>query len=354
MSETEARPVFHLHFEGEETRAHTVSGTALLQAIQGLQRIVQLLGYAHEGNEPKQRVRVSYTHERKYALVFKLPEAGGYDLPYQIGTISSPTPFLFDPTDIESVTQRHSEVLGAISSGDKTAFRKAVPSPSIRRLLVAEFSRMQPPARSGLVLNIENASRQKLFTSTQAVKGLAVIADDEAAPITVKQQTVIGRLDALEFANRTLKLQLPDGRTLSGTYGDNYEPLLLENPREFIQVRGEAVLDDQGRLRELKNIQDIVEIDDSPITLLNFQRDGHEHRAAKPIDFDVKFDPESESYLATGPFHMFCVAASRDELEGELNTTLAFLWNEYVLSPAETLTEDAQALRDELLTAFPE
>ena len=307
MSETEARPVFHLHFEGEETRAHTVPGTALLQAIQGLQRIVQLLGYAHEGNEPKQRVRVSYTHERKYALVFKLPESGSYDLPYQIGTISSPTPFLFDPTDIEAVTQRHSEVLEAISAGDKTAFRKAVQSPSIRRLLVAEFSRMQPPARSGLVLNIENASRKKLFTSTQAAKSLAIIADDQAAPITVKQQTVIGRLDALEFANRTLK-----------------------------------------------NIQDIVEIDDSPITLLSFQSDGREHRAAKPIEFEVKFDPESESYLATGPFHMFCVAESREELEAELHVTLAFLWAEYVLSPAETLTEDAQALRDELLIAFPE
>lgn len=353
MNDSYDRPVFHLHFEGEGTRDHTVPGTALLQAIQGIQRFVQLLGYAHEGNEPKQRVRVSFAHERKYALVFKLPMEGGYDLPYQIGSAAAPAPFLFDQVDIETVTKRHSEVLKAISTGDAGGFRKAVASPQIRRLLVSEISRMQPPPRSGLILNIEDASRNKLFSATQAQHGLALIADEEASPITVKQVTVIGRVDGLDFPDRTLKLRLPDGRTLTGTYGDNFEPLLFENAREFVQVRGEAVLDDL-RLVGLKNIQDIIEIDDSPIVLLSFRCGGREYLAAKPIEFDTKFDPESESYMATGAFHVFCAAETRDDLEAELRDALAFLWAEYVLAPTNTLTGDALALRRELLAAFPE
>jgi hypothetical protein len=275
-------------------------------------------------------------------------------MPYQIGAMPTPMPFLFDPSDLAAVTQQHIDVLEAITAGDTAAFRKTVKSPSLRRLLIGEFFKMQPPHRSGLVLNIEDSARRKLFTSTQAVRGLAAIAEDQAVPVTIKQQTVIGRLDLLDFINRTLRLQLPDGRTLSGTYADNYEPMLLENPREFIQVRGEAVLDEEGRLRELKNIQEIFEIDSSPVTVLSFQVDGTERHAAAPIDFAVTFDPESESYLATGPFHMLCVAPTREALEQELQSTLAYLWAEYVLAAPEALTEDALTLRSELLSAFPE
>ncbi|MGI8569053.1 MAG: hypothetical protein ACR2KT_08260 [Methylocella sp.] len=86
MMTAEALPVFHLHFEGEAARGHTLPAPALVQAIEALQRSIYLLAMAYQGYELKQRARVNYELERKYALVFSIPEEGGYDLPYKVGT----------------------------------------------------------------------------------------------------------------------------------------------------------------------------------------------------------------------------------------------------------------------------
>jgi hypothetical protein len=63
MMTTEALAVFHLHFEGESARQHTVPAPALVQAIQALQRSIYLLALAHQGAELKQRARVNYELE---------------------------------------------------------------------------------------------------------------------------------------------------------------------------------------------------------------------------------------------------------------------------------------------------
>src|SRR5713101_3384175 len=83
----------------------------------------------------------------------------------------------------------------------------------------------------------------------------------------IRPRLVTGRLDALDFRTRTLRLKLPNERVLSGTYGDDVEPILLEHPREWIQVRGEATLAEDGTLRALDNITEIIEVDVSPITV---------------------------------------------------------------------------------------
>jgi hypothetical protein len=69
-------PEFHLHFEGENAlvRAHKVPATALIQAVQALQRVVHLLAVNYEGGEIKQRLRVSRQMERKYAVVCGVPQ----------------------------------------------------------------------------------------------------------------------------------------------------------------------------------------------------------------------------------------------------------------------------------------
>ena len=80
-----APPLFHLHFEGEAARGHTVPASALVQAVQALQRAIHLLAFAHEGRDFKERLRVGPELDRKYAVIFKVPQDGGYDIPYVIG-----------------------------------------------------------------------------------------------------------------------------------------------------------------------------------------------------------------------------------------------------------------------------
>jgi hypothetical protein len=372
MSQEAVIPEFRLHFEGDVTRGHRVPAAALVKAIQGLQRSIQLLAFAYEGEGPgrRQRLRASYEMERKYAVVFGVPEEGGYVLPFHIGSpvegifpedggnaferIGSPAQGLFVAGDIAVVTEKYENVLQAIQNGDQQAFRRAVSDASIRRRLVHELKAMQPPYRTGLVVSIEDFSNQKIFDGNTAVERLAPLLA-EPSDLVILSRLVAGRLDGLDFQTHTLRLKLPTQRVLSGTYSEDFEPVLLENPREWIQVRGEATLDQDGNLYALHNITEIIEVDDSPISVAVLSVDERSYTVTKvtrPLEFAVTFDPVEGTYTAVGDFHMMVSGETRSELEAAVDDALRFLWREYVDSDQRNFSDDAKLLREQLLQTF--
>ena len=123
MTDEIAPPEFHIHFEGEGARSHTVPGSALAQAIESLQRSIHLLAFAYEGLDFKERLRFSYDMERKYAVVVKVPGDGGYDIPYIIGNTAST---LFDPQDVRIVTEHHQASLAAVQADDPQALKRII------------------------------------------------------------------------------------------------------------------------------------------------------------------------------------------------------------------------------------
>jgi hypothetical protein len=345
-----APPEFHLHFEGEGTRDHTVPATVLLQAIQALQRAVNLLAVTHEGREFSQRLRVSHEFERKYAVVFKVPENGGYDIPYVIGSTATA---LFDPHDIANVTEQYRASLAAVQSNDFQALKRIIPQAAVRRQYITALKNMQPQRRWGLVVSIEDARRQKMLDGHTAASRLAPMLNEPVAP-SVQPRIVTGRLDSLDFQARNLTLTLSTGRRLTCTYGDDFEPVLLENPREWIQVRGEAILNEDDSLKALNNVSEIVEVDASPVAITGITADGKTLSAAEPLSFPVSFDPQEGIYIATGDFSMLATGETRDELEKAVADALEFLWREYVASDPALFSHDALALRDHLVRVFSE
>ncbi len=341
---------FHLHFEGEETRDHTVPGSVLAQAIQALQRSVHLLALAREGRDFKQRLRVPQELERKYALVFKLPELGGYDIPYVIGGAAKK---LFDDEDVKVATEQHSSAMKAVQEGDLVALKRIIPVAAVRRQFVTALKDMQPRPGAGLVVSVEDYRRAKLIDGLTIGSRLAALSSEPVAP-RIQARWVTGRLDEIDFQSRTLTLQLPTGRRLSCLYAEDFEPILLENPREWIQLRGEAVLGENDTLQAVNNVTEIVEVDDSPVVVSTFAVDGHSLGVGNyhPVSFPVAFDPEESLYTATGDFHMLASGETRAELESGVLETLAQLWREYVTASADQFSADALALRELLTKTF--
>jgi len=350
MSDDSHEQEFRLHFEGPATADHTVPALPLIQAAAALQRTFQLVAIAYEGEEPKQRLRASREMERKYSVVFGVPRDGGYTIPYRVGGASAK---LFDPDDILKVQQQHEAVLSAVQTGDATALRRALPSALIRRAVIRELKRMQPPARSGLVVSIEDYRGRKLLDGYEASERIAPLLA-ESDPHILHPRVVTGVLDALEFQTRTLRLQLPNGRLLTGTYNDDFEPVLVDNRREWIQVRGDAVLGEDDTLKSLVNITEIIEVDVSPIIVERFSIGEVTLEADRPVTFGVEFSPEEGLYFATGEFHMMVSAQLKEDLEKSVIEALEFLWREYVQASPDDLTADALLLRDELLETFAE
>lgn len=355
MSEDTAQPEFRLHFEGEATRGHRVPAAALVKVVQALQKSIQWLAFAYEGQGEspgqRQRLRLSYEMERKYAVTFGLPEDGGYVLPYRIGDTAHQ---LIPPDDVKTVTHKYETVLQAVQVGDLLTFRREVTDANIRRKFTEELNAMQPPARTGLVVSIEDVRRRKILDgNTVSGKLLPLLVESPQRFIQplIQPRVITGRLDALDFEARTLRLKLPTARILSATYGDYSEPILLENARGWIQVRGEVTLNEDGTPYALHNISDIIEVDTSPIVVASLRFDQQSLPASQPLEFAVTFDPAEGTYTATGPFHVVVSAETRAELEATLDEELALLWEEYAVSE-EPMSEDAIILRDQLVEAF--
>jgi hypothetical protein len=183
-----------------------------------------------------------------------------------------------------------------------------------------------------------------------ATRGAPLMAESSNLPI--HPRLVTGRLDALDLQARRLRLKLANGRMLSGIYSEDFEPVLLENPREWIQVRGEAVLNEDDSPHALNNITEIIAVDESRIVVGSLVIDGVTRTVVRPLEFAVSFDRAEGIYTAVGDFHMMVSADAREELEAAIDGALIFLWGEYVISDPRNFSADALALREELTETF--
>src|SRR5262249_35875192 len=102
----------------------------------------------------------------------------------------------------------------------------------------------------------------------------------------------------------------------------------------------------------LGNITEIIEVDESPMSVTTFRFGQSRYRAARPLEFAVAFNPTEGIYTAAGDFHMMVSAETRAELEDAVVDALAFLWCEYVVSDPRTLSGDARSLREQLKSTF--
>ena len=341
-----------LHFEGVLTHGHTLPASALVKSLQEFQRVVHLMAMQAEGREPRLRGRRTRESERLYSLVCRLPEEGGYALPVEIGQAGDK---LFDADAIKAVSHGVRQVIDAVASGDEAKLIEAVPDSYFRKGVLKAFKAMQPPGHSGLVLHIEDFRRQRLLDGFSAAERLDKLSASATSDPAGAPGYVTGHLAKMEFLERRLRLQLPGtGRALDATYRDDFEPVLLEHPRELIQIHGNVVHDDDGRVTSISDVDEILEVDDSPLVVNTINLGRRSLKARSPFTCEVKFDPEAQTYEAEGPFHIALAAPTRPELERELEAELVMLWREYAMADEKTLTPAAQRLRAELLAAFGE
>jgi hypothetical protein len=349
MSDEDGRR-FRLHFEGPLTKGHSVPAPALVQALQQFQRAVHLLAMAEEGREVRQRARVTHDIDRRFPLVCGIPQEGGYALPVILGDT---THQLFDAPVIEAVAGRTRNVLKAVNSGDEAELKRLVPDSYFRRGILTAFTTMQPARRAGVVVSIEDYREQKLLDGATARSRIEhLLVRPEASP-AANPSYITGALVEMKFQERRLRLQLPGtGRALDASYSDDFEPVLLDHPRELIQVHGNVVYGEDGSPTSISDVDEILEVDEGAIEVRAIVQSGITLQARQPLSFVVVFDKDAQIYEASGPFEITLGAQTRPDLESQLDAELGMLWREYALADSGSLTSAAIRLKQELLDAF--
>jgi hypothetical protein len=349
MPDEDARR-FRLHFEGPLTRGHSVPATALVQALQQFQRVVHLLAMAAEGREVRQRARVTHDIDKRFPLVCSIPEEGGYALPVVLGDTAHQ---LFDAQIVQAVADRTRGVLKAINSADEGELKRLVPDSYFRRGVLTAFTAMQPARRSGVVVSIEDHKEQKLLNGATAQARIEHLLIRPQASPAASPSYITGALVEMKFQERRLRLQmLGTGRALDANYSDDFETVLLDRPRELIQVHGNVVYGEDGSPTSISDVDEILDVDESAIEVRAIIHDGIALQALRPLSFAVAFDKETQLYEASGPFDITIGAQTRPDIEAQLDAELGMLWREYALAEPGGLTSSAIRLKQELLDAF--
>lgn len=350
MAQDEQDRELQLRFGGKPTDGHIVPAGVLTQALQSLQRAVHLLGMCHEGKDVRQRLRISADIEMRYAVLCGLPTAGSYISPIVIGDTSQT---LFDAPAVNAVTSKLLEILNAVSTQDAVKVRSLLPDPTFRSPILSSLAKMAPPKRSGIEIDLQTRTGKKLFAPAAASEFVERIIEQRQSP-DATVTTVTGRLIGIDFADRMLRLHFPPTkRELKCSYHESVEDMLLENPREYVQVVGQVILDKDGEPERIIDVERILEVDLSPITVAVFVSGGAQVCASRPVVFAVTLD-ESVQYhcIEGGEFAIDLMASTREELEHDLVQELDMLWRQYAFEQDDTLTEGARKLKQALLGAF--
>jgi hypothetical protein len=338
------KDIFELVFSGK----FAVPAVVLKQVLEGMQRAIHLLAMDYEKVEVRQKDRISSNIERKYALFCMPAQKGSIVVPTIIG---DPTIDFFAPEDINKVKKLFTDCIRYISEKNNSKLIELIPD-RIRRIKIIEAIRfMLPKKSSGISLNVKYAENI-FFDSTQVQTVIK-----EFLPKYINEQivqTVTGRLSKIDFDEHKITILYPiTNRELECFYDDSIEDLLLEHPRDLIQVTGNVILDDNDHPKKIIDVEDIREVDISPIHLSEFIYSDYKLIFKEPKILTPELDETQQMIcLEDISLGINIFALTRDELEEALYSELDVLWRNYVSCEDDLLTSEAKQLKKNLLSAI--
>ena len=134
---------------------------------------------------------------------------------------------------------------------------------------------------------------------------------------------------------------------------DAVEDLLIENRRDLVQVTGRVLLDDMGQPKQIIDVNDIGDVDLSPLVVERVRYRGVSLRANTPVVLEPAMDASKQLLcVERADLGIDAFASTREGLLAELDEQLAMLWREYALADDEILDVEARHLKQGLLGAF--
>ena len=340
-----------LRFTGRFADANQVPASMLVEVLTGLQRAIHLLAMQIEGTEARQKERITRAIESKYVVLCYPSAPGSYCVGVRIG---DPSYDLLAGQSIREVSSLFSQCIEIISQKSNGRLAQAVPDKMRRMRFLDAVSKMVPRKGSGVHLRICRPGGTEFSDSIRLQSGLREFmpgAGDEEAICTVT-----GRLSKIDFDERKITVVYPvTDRELDCFYDESVEDMLLENPRELIQVTGKVILDDNDEPKKIVDVEDIREVDLSPFYLEQLEYDERILRFREPIMLEPELDETKQLFcVRRSDFGIDAHAFTRDELDEGIRDVIDVLWRSYALEVNERLTPQAQELKQKLLAALEE
>lgn len=336
------------HSSGNEPR---VPAAVLIQSLEGTQRALWLIAMSKQKGEVKSRARIPAKIERAYQLQCEIPKRGSYVMAASV----VPNQQLVDGLDsVEQLVQEFGRVAEALANGAKSSVLELLPDASFRKRIVDCFLGIVPRAGSGWSLTLTCGAEPFLFDESFHLTTSRAFQLEAMSSTT---QIVNGQLTRIDFSrHRIHMIVLGSGIEVECSYEEPLEDFLFERRRDYIQVTGRVVLNDQGQIKQMIEVESIAELDLSPIEISHFTAGGERRQLRHPLSLTPELDPDTEQHLLLEhqPLGIHVFAPTVSLLMEELDEQLAALWQGYAQHPDEQLTPRALQLKKALLQAVVE
>jgi len=339
---------------GPDSDRTEVPASVLLQALESLQQLVWEFAFFHQGGQFRQRLKFSADLKDRFALRLSPAEAGSYMLQTRVGADS---PDLVDPVQAAAVVQALTGFCTVAIAGKAQELGRLLPDRGQRRRALDTLRAFAPLPGSGYRFELQN-SFGPAITLTETLQAdlsrlLLTADDDDAAELT---QVVTGKLIEINFDDHNLTLHYaPTRRRLTCEYEEDVEPMLFENRRDLIQVRGKVRLGTDNHPEKIVEANYIGELDLSPFTLRDVAYEGVSLRFRKPRVIAPKLDESQQLIcLEDSDINLSAHGYLRAELFDEVRACLHLLWTEYAREDDAVLEPEARSLKQRLLAAIEE
>jgi hypothetical protein len=341
---------FEFHFSKvgiAETKG--IPANILVQSLEGLQRTVHLLAMEKEGKHAGQRDRISADIEGKYPVMCAPLAPGCVMLTASIG---DPSFSLFAPNDIDAITKDLHDFWDAVVGKNYDTLHKIIPDSARRRRALDAVKSMLPKQGSDIKFTINEKAGSAFCDSSRLFTGIKTLqaeALSESEPMTVT-----GRLSKIYFdENRIVIIYPPTNKELNCVYDSAIEDLLLDNPREMIQVTGTVIFGEDNEPKKITEVENIEELDLSPFVLSECNYENYSLKFNTPISISIEQDETKQLLLAKlADIGLDVVAYTREDLYDEILADIRDLWENYVAEDETKLTEKAKRLRANLLQSM--
>ena len=341
----------HFHFRGEASeRPHVLPARNLIQALEGLQRTIHLVAMMREGREVRSRARITHEIEEHFQLHCATPTPGSY---YQSTFVADPNPGLLAEQLLQSVADDTRELMKAVADNNEVEFKHIVPDSAYRGPILSSLGKMFNEQRGPYRLDVEDRERNIIATSSSASEAIEKFRKSRIPENTYS--IVAGFFNRIDFKEKKFSIQVQSGYTVNCFYDEEVEPVLLENARDLIQVVGMVEVDDNGRPKRITDVQEVHAVDKSDIDVLEVLPDYLKSISLNNMQAHVSLSDDNQTYFASiEDLGIESAAYTRDDLIEGLRAEIDFLWKQIAMEDDNDLTEQAIAVKNNLLKHFKE
>jgi len=332
-----------------------VPAEVLAQTIEGLQSLVWNFAFKNEGQSIRKRLKFSQTLKDRFTLRFYPPSVGSFAIGARV---ASAEPDLATSAQIETILTEVFDFSKAVLCRDTKSIMALLPDRALRLRTLDCFRGFAPPPGGGFCFELSNGSLGPIqFDETVRSRTEKLLAEDgDDGTEESAHQVITGRLQQVNFERREMDILItPARRAIHCNYDESVEPLLFENRREHIQVRGFVTLGEDGFPKSITDVDYIGDLDLSPFVLSTVGIQGASLKFRKALVLNPVLDESEQLIVLEHPdlgIHVF--AHTRAELYDELVDHLDVLWTEYAREDAVKLDAKANELRDRLLGMIEE